>query len=130
MCNSEHSHFPELFLLAYQYRLLQRVQGCCRQKALAACSSTTYNSDLNVRAIIAVDLTQGQAPLPNQDPPIPGNHDLAATLKALAANSTSFGGGSAAHSAGIDPDGIDPEMIARSGTTAKMDDIAVTACAT
>lgn len=75
----------------------------------------SYNVDLNVHAVIAVDLTQGQAPLPQVQPPVPGNHDLAATLKALAANSTSFGGTSAAQGAGIDPDGIDPEMIARSG---------------
>ena len=66
-------------------------------------------------AVTAVDLTQGQMPLPNVEPPMPGNHDLAATLKALAANSTSFGGSSAAHSEGVDPDGIDPDMIARSG---------------
>lgn len=75
----------------------------------------SYNVDHNVHAVIAVDLTQGQAPLPQVQPPVPGNHDLAATLKALAANSTSFGGTSAAQGAGIDPDGIDPEMIARSG---------------
>lgn len=75
----------------------------------------SYNVDCNVHAVIAVDLTQGQAPLPQVQPPVPGNHDLAATLKALAANSTSFGGTSAAQGAGIDPDGIDPEKIARSG---------------
>lgn len=70
---------------------------------------------VNVHPMAAVDLTQGQPPLPRAEPPVPGNHDLAATLKALAANSTSFGGGSAAQSAGVDPDGIDPQMIARSG---------------
>lgn len=75
----------------------------------------SYNVDLDEHAVIAVDLTQGQAPLPQVQPLVPGNHDLAATLKALAANSTSFSGTSAAQSAGIDPDGIDPEMIARSG---------------
>ena len=63
----------------------------------------------------AVDLTQGQAPLPSGEPPVPGNHDLAATLKALAANSNSFGGSSTAQSANLDPDGIDPEMITRLG---------------
>ncbi|KAL3141031.1 Natural resistance-associated macrophage protein [Trebouxia sp. C0010 RCD-2024] len=60
-----------------------------------------------------VDLTQGQAPLPSGEPPVPGNHDLAATLKALAANSHSFGGSSAAQSANLSLDGIDPEMITR-----------------
>lgn len=65
--------------------------------------------------------------MPNEEPPIPGNHDLAATLKALAANSTSFAGSSAAQSAGTDPDGVDPEMIARSGTAAKVNDMAASA---
>ena len=61
----------------------------------------------------AVDLTQGQAPLPRTEPPVPGDHDLAATLKALAANSSSFGGDQASQSGAIDPDGIDPEMLNR-----------------
>lgn len=65
--------------------------------------------------VVAVDLTQGQAPLPRGEPPVPGNHDLAATLKALAANSSSFGGSSAAESDNLHPDGIDPEMITRFG---------------
>ena len=62
----------------------------------------------------AVDLTQGQQPLPRAEPAVPGDHDLAATLKALAANSSSFGGNQAAAPSSLDPDDIDPEMISRS----------------
>ena len=96
----------------HQYQHPQRVQGWCKPLLLAWLLCICADPDIH--AVIAVDLTQGQAPLPDVEPPVPGNHDLAATLKALAANSTSFGGNSAAQGAGIDPDGIDPEMIARS----------------
>lgn len=77
------------------------------------------NGISNMHAMVAVDLTQGQAPLPSGEPPVPGNHDLAATLKALAANSHSFGGSSAAQSANLSLDGIDPEMITRLGRCPK-----------
>lgn len=62
----------------------------------------------------AVDLTQGQTPLPRTEPPVPGDHDLAATLKALAANSSSFGGNQAGQTGSLDPNDVDPEMLARS----------------
>ena len=52
-------------------------------------------------------------PLPRTEPPVPGDHDLAATLKALAANSSSFGGDQAGQGGGFDPNDIDPEMLAR-----------------
>lgn len=91
----------------------------CKSQASAACWTLYINGNFNVHAMIAVDLTQGQAPLPRGEPPVPGNHDLAATLKALAANSNSFGGSSAVQSANLNPDGIDPEMITRLGRCPK-----------
>ena len=45
------------------------------------------------------------------EPPVPGDHDLAATLRALAAKSSSFGGGATAQGGGLDPDGLDSGML-------------------
>ncbi|DBA87289.1 hypothetical protein WJX77_009974 [Trebouxia sp. C0004] len=58
-----------------------------------------------------VDLSQGQRPGPMAEPPVPGDHDLAATLRALAANSSSFGGGANAQGGPLDPDGLDSDML-------------------
>ncbi len=44
-------------------------------------------------------------------PPIPGDHDLAATLRALAAKSSSFGGGANAQGGSLDPDGLNSDML-------------------
>ena len=119
--------FSELSMLARTIMLILSIMFCIKanlpkgfkdgagQRSLSHAQVLHTDFHFDVYAVIAVDLTQGQTPLPDVEPPIPGNHDLAATLKALAANSTSFGGSSAAQSAGIDPDGVDPEMIARSG---------------
>ena len=45
------------------------------------------------------------------EPQVPGDHDLAATLRALAANSSSFGGGANAQAGALDPDGLDSDML-------------------
>lgn len=62
---------------------------------------------------LAVDLGEGQAPPAVAEPPVPGNHDLAATVHALAAQSRSFGGSAQPRQENIDLDGIDPAMITR-----------------
>ncbi|KAL0027343.1 hypothetical protein WJX79_002388 [Trebouxia sp. C0005] len=58
-----------------------------------------------------VDLSQGQSPRPMAEPPVPGDHDLAATLRALAAKSSSFGGGANAQGAPLDPEGLNSDML-------------------
>lgn len=58
-----------------------------------------------------VDLSQGQSHRPMAERPVPGDHDLAATLRALAAKSSSFGGGATAQGGGLDPDGLDPDGL-------------------
>lgn len=45
------------------------------------------------------------------EPPVPGDHDLAATLRALAAKSSSFGGGANAQGAPLDPEGLNSDML-------------------
>ncbi|DBB18287.1 TPA: Natural resistance-associated macrophage protein, variant 2 [Trebouxia sp. C0006] len=58
-----------------------------------------------------VDLSQRQTPRPMAEPPIPGDHDLAATLRALAAKSSSFGGGANAQGGALVPDGLNSDML-------------------
>lgn len=45
------------------------------------------------------------------EPPVPGDHDLAATLQALAANSSSFGGDPNAQGGALDPNALDSDML-------------------
>ena len=59
----------------------------------------------------AVDLSQGQKSRSMAEPPVPGDHDLAATLKALAANSSSFGGDPNAQGGALDPDALNSDML-------------------
>ena len=65
----------------------------------------------------AVDLSQDDARLPNVEPAVPGDHDLAATLNALnqAANSGSFGPGSSSggQPGQLNPDMLDHELLSR-----------------
>lgn len=61
----------------------------------------------------AVDLSQDDARLPNTEPPVPGDHDLAATLNALAANSGSFGAAPSGSGQPLNPDMLNDEMLHR-----------------
>ena len=62
-------------------------------------------------------MSQDDVRLPNVEPPVPGDHDLAATLNALnqAANSGSFGPGlsGAGQPGQLNPDMLNDELFSR-----------------